>query len=218
MEYSPSRFVDYAEALAFLGNSLLAPMSQTGNVGLDPAFWRAFPNFEDARTEAEIEECVVYAERAQERAEHGGNPVHDASVEYTLLFVGPPRPAVAPWETMYRSGSQGASAGFGQATIEMRRLLVELGLEVSNANNQYADHIGIELLCASVLCERAAASCVSADEMADSVERIVELVLNHPLGWIDELIAALNDHIPNGYIAHLVTLARAILATLPKLL
>lgn len=216
MEYSLSRFVDYAEAFAFLGNSLLAPMSQTGNVGLDPAFWRAFPNFEDARTEAAIEECVLYAERAQEQIARGENPVHDASVEYTFLFVGPPRPAVAPWETMYRPESQGASAGFGQATIEMRRLLAELGLEVSNANNQYADHIGIELLCAAVLCERAAASCASADDMANNMEQIVEYASNHPLGWIDELIAALNEHFPNGYIAHLVNVARAILAKLPR--
>lgn len=34
----------------------------------------------------------------------------------------------------------------------MRALLRNAGLEVSNENNQYADHVGIELLYASVPC------------------------------------------------------------------
>ena len=46
----------------------------------------------------------------------------------------------------------------------MQRLLREAGLEVSNENNQYADHIGIELLYASVLCQRAAEACDAGDE------------------------------------------------------
>ena len=39
--------------------------------------------------------------------------------------------------------------GFGRATFEMRETLRSLGLEVRNENNQYEDHIGIELLCLS---------------------------------------------------------------------
>jgi hypothetical protein len=34
-----------SRAYAFLGNSLLAPMTQTGDYGLDPSFWESFPSF-----------------------------------------------------------------------------------------------------------------------------------------------------------------------------
>ena len=33
-----------SEAYAFIGNSLLKPMTMTSTVGLDPAFWEAFPS------------------------------------------------------------------------------------------------------------------------------------------------------------------------------
>ena len=36
-----------SEAYAFIGNSLLKPMTMTSTVGLDPAFWEAFPSFDD---------------------------------------------------------------------------------------------------------------------------------------------------------------------------
>ena len=53
---------------------------------------------------------------------------------------------------MYRPGFEGATVGFDQATFEMRVLLRNVGLEVSIENNQYADHVGIELLYTSALC------------------------------------------------------------------
>lgn len=53
---------------------------------------------------------------------------------------------------MYRPGFEGATVGFDQATFEMRVLLRNAGLEVSIENNQYADHVGIELLYTSALC------------------------------------------------------------------
>ena len=54
------------------------------------------------------------------------------------------RPRLLPWETMYRG--ENVTVGFGQATFEMRELLREAGLEVRNVNDQYEDHLGIELL------------------------------------------------------------------------
>ena len=136
------------------------------------------------------------------------------SVEYTKLFVGPPHPAAAPWETMHRG--EGASVGFGEATFEMQRLLREAGLEVSNENNQYADHIGIELLYASVLCQRAAEACDAGDETrASELEsQLASFVRAHPLAWIGRLVTAVTEAEANGYIVRLLELARALLATL----
>lgn len=171
-----------SEAYAFVGNSLLKPMTQTADAGLDPAFWEAFPTFGDEGVASSAAVLAAHARAVAKTAEEGKDPVLSCAVEYTRLFVGPPSPAAPPWETFYRgcAGAAGAQAlsegaggasdaagassvrrevtvGFGQATFDMRRLLREAGLEVRNENNQYEDHLGIELLYLSTLCARAAA-------------------------------------------------------------
>ena len=123
-----------SEAYAFIGNSLLKPMTMTSTVGLDPAFWASFPTFDDAAVAEVVAACARYAEEAARRAEAGEDEPQRVAVEYTKLFVGPPSPAAAPWETMYRG--QDVTVGFGQATFEMRELLRAAGLEVRNENNQ----------------------------------------------------------------------------------
>lgn len=144
-----------SEVYGFVGNSLLKPMTMTATVGLDPAFWAEFPAFDDENVAAAVAVCAHYAEGAQRTSATGENPVERCAVEYTRLFVGPPSPASPPWETMHRT--QGATVGFGQATFEMRELLRSAELELRNENNQYEDHLGIELLYLSELCRRRAA-------------------------------------------------------------
>ncbi len=214
IERSADTWRNFAEALAFLGNSLLAPMNQTEAIGLDPDFWASFPGFDDEGTAVALEACAAYARAAQAYAADGGDPVQRESVEYTKLFVGPPRPAAAPWETVQRAG--GAAVGFGEPTFAMQRLLREAGLEVSNENNQYADHIGIELLYASVLCARAAEASNAGDGEAASqlAGQIAGFVREHPLGWIDSLNAAVEGAEPDGYVIRLLKLAKALLALL----
>lgn len=194
-----------SEAYAFVGNSLLKPMTMTLTVGLDPAFWEAFPAFDGAVAQAG-EVCACYAEEAGRRAEGGEDGPQRASVEYTRLFVGPPSPAAAPWETMYRG--KDVTVGFGQATFEMRELLREAGLEVRNVNNQYEDHLGIELLYLSSLCARADAD--AAD--APVPESVADFIEKHPLSWVDAFRARIAEAAPDGYFVSLAGLARALLA------
>lgn len=211
VERTAEEWVNYSEALAFLGNSLLSPMNQTGTVGLAPEFWDEFPTFGSDAVAGALGACRAYAEGAQAYQQEGGDPVRRASVEYTMLFIGLPSPAAAPWETMHRT--EGASAGFGEPTFDMQRLLREAGLQVSNENNQYADHIGIELLYASVLCRRIA----EADDAAARdglVEQLRSFAAAHPLGWVDKLISAVKAPKKDGYIASLLDLAKALLESL----
>lgn len=213
MTRDATTWTDYAEVLAFLGNSLLAPMNQTQTVGLDPEFWVSFPDFGDAQVGKALAALEAYARDAQGFAQSGGDAVQRVSVEYTKLFIGPPRPAAAPWETMHRG--EGATVGFGEPTFAMQRLLREAGLEVSNENNQYADHIGIELLYASVLCARAAdaAKAKDGDSQRQIAEQLAAFVQERPLSWIDRLITAVTEAEPNGYIEGLLVLAKAFLVT-----
>ena len=150
--------------------------------------------------------CARYAEGAVQRAEAGEDEPQRAAVEYTKLFVGPPSPAAAPWETMYRG--ENVTVGFGQATFEMRELLREAGLEVRNVNNQYEDHLGIELLYLSSLCARADAD--AAD--APVPESVADFIEKHPLSWVDAFRARIAEAAPDGYFVSLAGLARALLA------
>lgn len=186
---------DLADAYAFIGNSLLKPMTQTATVGLDPEFWKAFPSFEDAKVRAALAVCEAYAAAACAKGEQLA--LTDVAVEYTRLFVGPPSPAAAPWETMYRAG--GTSVGFGEATFRMRQLLREHGLELSNENHQYEDHMGIELLLLSELCRMQDAPAAQS------------FIAEHPLAWIDAFASKVSESSSQGYYAALLALARALL-------
>lgn len=200
-----------SEAYAFIGNSLLKPMTMTSTVGLDPAFWEAFPSFDDEAVAEAVAACARYAEGAVQRAEAGEDESQRAAVEYTKLFVGPPSPAAAPWETMYRG--ENVTVGFGQATFEMRELLREAGLEVRNANNQYEDHMGIELLYLSELCRREATG-EGATESAD----IAAFIEQHPLAWIEPFLDRVSEAAPNGYFAGLLLVAQRVLEHHARLL
>lgn len=196
--------VDCSEALAFIGNSLLSPMSQTDPIGIEPEFWDVFPVFGSDAMRGAVALCRGYAFSAQESARSGGDPVQTASVEFTKLFVGPPRPSAAPWETFYLTGGGDAAVGFGQATFEMRELLRGAGLEVSNDDNQYADHMGIELLLLSELIGRAA-------EGEGSPEEAAEFARSHPASWIGPFREKIDEVAPKGYFSRIASLAEALL-------
>lgn len=218
-----------SDAYAFLGNSLLAPMSQTPSVGLDPAFWEAFPTFGGEGVAEAVELCATYARReglGSDADDHAVSAVERASVEYTRLFVGPPRPAAAPWETFYRG--EGVSVGFGQATFEMRELLRVNGLELSVPNRQYEDHLGIELLLLSDMCRRVGeaneGTCTSSagtDEsledgsggrVPDELPAVATFLDEHPLAWVHKLRTAVAEAAPGGYFDNLLGVVVALMA------
>lgn len=214
----------YADAYAFLGNSLLRPMTQTPAVGLAPEFWGAFPDF---GAEAVADAADSLALWAEGRAAGGPEKAaQDAAVEYTALFVGPPSPAAPPWETMNRR--DGVSVGFGEATFQMREVMRGLGLELAGPSRQYEDHLGLELLCLSEMCRRRAWALDLADTAREAavrdgdpaVEALAEglddgsvavFIDAHPLGWIGALEAKVEAARPDGYFVHLLTLTRALL-------
>lgn len=197
MSIGSRSLTDMSESLAFLGNSLLAPMSQTGHVGFDPSFWASFPDFADEGVREALGRLSSYAQNAQVRARCGENVVQQVSVEYAKLFVGPPKPAAPAWETAWRGGG---AIGYGEAAVQMRHLLSDIGLEVSNGNNQYPDHIGIELLYASTLCRMIAAGAASADGLRAFLE-------DHPLHWIGDLRSAVKQATCGGYYEAVLMLA-----------
>lgn len=197
---------DLADAFAFVGNSLLLPMNQTAAVGLSPAFWEAFPHFDSPAVEGAADALAQWAQANSSKSEE--DAVRDVSVEYTKLFVGPPSPQAAPWETM--NGATETTVGFGEPTFQMKQLLREAGLEVSNSNNQYEDHMGIELLYASELARRAAQE--ADDQQAQQVaNQLRGFLAEHPLKWVDTFAAKVQAAAPGGYFERLLALAKALM-------
>lgn len=199
----------YAQSCAYLGNSLLGTVRQTSDIGLSPGFWLGFPLFGSDDIEKACNAMVAYVESLSQNESF--DPVTEVSAEYTHLFIGPPKPAAAPWETFYFG--EGSDVGFGQPTHEMRKLLREAGLELQNENNQYEDHMGIELLYVSVLCTR-----LAEGNGATTSQALKDFLETHPLSWIDKFYAAITADTPNGYYAHLLSIAKAVLESLRSVL
>lgn len=177
---------ELARALAFAGNSFLAPMSQTSDAGLGRTFWAAFPDFGSEEVTCALDGLFAWA--AADEGTPRDERVRNVSVEYARLFIGPPEPAVAPWESFYVQ--EGVTNGFGEPTFRMRERLRQAALEVSNENNQYADHIGIELLYCSELARRAASGGPAGTEEAALLESFVEIDL---LPWLGRFTTALYE-------------------------
>lgn len=199
-----------SQLYAFLGNSLLSPMSRTESVGLDPAFWRELGGLLDGALTDSAESLASWAERASADAARS-EVVQRVSVEFTKLFVGPPKPAAAPWESA--NGPVDSHVGFGEATFAMRERLRALGLELCNENNQYEDHVGIELLYLSELCHRASeeASGAACDAAAPDAEEIASFVREHPLAWVPRLREKVAASQPEGYFIRLLDVVLALL-------
>ena len=194
----------HADLYAFLGNSLLAPLRPDAAVGLDPAFWDAWAcdgENEHVRngisTLKKHTACLACVPLEQ--------AVQQVNVEFTRLFIGPPKPAAPPWETLNRNPE--ATCGFGEATFAMRTLLREAGLCVQNENHQYEDHLGIELLYLSERCRAFAQREPSFEEET----AVREFVQKHPLAWIPTFHARIRTAAPHGYFDGLVELAWGLL-------
>lgn len=194
----PSAWELLSERFAFLGNSLLDPPTHDTALGLHEQFWDAFAAglVEVGCANERVVSGVDHAQRfARRMAVDGGNALGSVRMEHARLFVGPPRPAAPPWETFYAQPGCLGEAGFGRATFDMRRILRQAGLEVRGANNQYADHIGLELLYVAALCGRFACAAPSADEVA----MLVGFVEEHPGAWAPAFCTAVKEAAPDGY-------------------
>lgn len=201
-----------AHRFAFLGNSLLTPMTVDAALGLDEAFWDEFAagEAESPSIRRALERLKAYTRAAQADGTGLEDAVRRVNVEYARLFIGPPKPAAPPWETMYAQVGQVGEIGFGRATVAMQNLLAEAGLVLANENNQYADHLGIELLYLAELCH----CCAAGADGADAERRLRTFVREHPVAWAPAFRDQVATAAPGGYYAPLADLVVALLEEL----
>ena len=195
---SPDEWTVLSNVYAFLGNSYLKPMTQTETMGLTEEFWDSMPEFPHESSRKGLELLKNYARRVSEIAPYDAKTA--CAVEFTQLFVGPPSPAVAPWETL--NGDLPAECAFGEPTYDMQRRLKHIGLTVSGENNQYADHIGIELLYISELCRQLSLLDGEDDSEARETELIglvFDMLVTRLLTWVDTFSQRIESFAPTGY-------------------
>ena len=196
-----------AERFAFLGNSLLRPMGSGTGCGLNEGFWEAFATglgragFLGAARSA-LGRLAAHARREADAAT-ADEAVLRIAQEHARLFVGPPKPAAPPWETMYAQPGRIGAVGFGRATFAMQDLLRAAGLRMAGESNQYADHLGIELLFAATLLGRGPAASTDAARFAS--ER---------LAWTPAFASAVSEAAPDGYYRGVAELVCALSARL----
>lgn len=207
----------YGAVYGFVGNELLTPMNRSGNYqGLDPSFWAQMPVPENSEGQRGLERLEAYARKADENAGRDamGALVYSndpavagmiaTSVEFAHLFIGPPRPAADPWETV-NDPRNDKKVAYGHATVAMQQLIAAEGLELNGESNQLEDHMGIELLYLSVLCEKAAAA--SANDQAlvrETANKAAWFIQAHPLHWIARFRANVDAARPEGYYSALL--------------
>lgn len=194
----------YSEVYAFVGNELLLPMNRSGSLqGLDPAFWRQVPVPGNEKGRRGLQRLGAYAQAASQTAADSEEPdvpgMLGASVEYAHLFIGPPKPAADPWETT-NDPRNADKVGFGNATLAMKRLLAEEGLELAGQGNQFEDHMGVELLYLSALC----GTCAQDSSDSKTAEKAAWFIKAHPLFWMARFRENVDAARPNGYYSALL--------------
>ena len=197
-----SRQRNLAEVYSVLGNALLTVPTDPGLPYLAPAFWVSFPA---ALTNENILKGLNKVTRyLGAEASSCDESTERTALEYTRLFIGPPEPVAAPWESLNRGGE--GSIGYGKPAFAMAKLLAEKGLEISNDNNQYPDHLGIELLLLTYLCEKQVSN---AGEVTDA--EVLAFIEEHPLGWVAVLREKVEKAYPEGFYAGLLLLVEGTL-------
>ena len=213
-----NRLADYADALEFFGNSLLVPMDQMEDVGLESGFWRDFPRFDSAAVGQAARVCAEYVEQLSRDCASTADEAAVVSEEFDELFGGILQPLVAPWESLYRveEGAEAPEVGAGAAAQEMSAELERVGVELAPGNGQFADHMGLELLCASKLVKGLSEAYGSSDAKALSaqLDSLLAFLENHPIAWIGSLRSTVVSVKPQGYFAALLGMVLAVLETL----
>lgn len=194
----------YSEVYAFVGNELLLPMNRSGSLqGLDPSFWGQAPVPGNEKGRHGLQRLGAYAQEASRVPADSEDPnvpgMLGASVEYAHLFIGPPKPAADPWETT-NDPRNTDKVGFGNATLAMKRLLAEEGLELAGQGNQFEDHMGVELLYLSALCDK----CAQNPSDSKTAGKAAWFIKAHPCFWMARFRKNVDAARPDGYYSALL--------------
>jgi TorA maturation chaperone TorD len=166
---------------SFFANSLLEPIQGEQAVVFSKEFWRDFPlEAANAQMEAGLKQLINCSSYLEELSDE--EAVEHVMVEYTALFLGPGRPLAPPFESFYRTSER---LFFGSTSFEMKAALYANGLESKRKGRQPEDHIGLELMFLSTLCNKLPG--LGIREQVSAMEEQASFIDHHLLSWIPAL-------------------------------
>jgi TorA maturation chaperone TorD len=98
--------------------------------------------------------------------------------EYTLLFVGPFRPPVEPYEAWWVSGRR-----LGEPLVAVKQAYRKAGIAKSREYTDLEDHIGFELKFMLYLCEEELAA-TTPERLKECLKLQREFLDEHILNWV----------------------------------
>lgn len=114
------------------------------------------------------------------------NVVYDDLVgEYTLLFVGPFRPPVEPYEAWWVSGRR-----LGEPLVAVKQAYRKAGIAKSREYTDLEDHIGFELKFMHYLCEEELAA-TTTERLKECLKLQRAFLDEHMLKWVPTFCDAL---------------------------
>jgi TorA maturation chaperone TorD len=139
------------------------------------------------------------------------------AAEFDTLFRIPVAGYVPACESAYRDTEPGGKRReghlYGPSCRAAARLMMEAGAEIPAEVNKPPDHIGVELLFLSFLCEQESEA--RKEGNADSLERWLgrelRFLRDHPSEWIESFRRRVEQSVPGGFYAGLSRLAEGVL-------
>jgi TorA maturation chaperone TorD len=105
--------------------------------------------------------------------------------EYTILFIGPFRPPVEPYEAWWVSGKR-----MGESLVAVKQAYRKAGIVKSREYKELEDHIGFELKFMHYLCEEEL-SAATQSRVKECLKLQREFLDEHMLKWVPNYCDAL---------------------------
>jgi len=140
---------------------------------------------------------------------------HELAVEYARLFIGPPAPAVSPYESVHIDSEPGSTALLmvGPSARAVLAAYREAGVNMADGMNEPPDHIASEFEFMYYLSvkEAAALQAGESDEAATLRAHQVAFLAAHLVVWGPALADAVEADSTHVFYSRLSTLARSFL-------
>jgi TorA maturation chaperone TorD len=102
----------------------------------------------------------------------------DAQDEFARLFIGPGKPLVSPYQSVYEEGTP-----YGKATLRMKEIYAEAEVSKGSGVKEPEDHIGMELAFMGLLCNRIS-SLVDKSEILKNLHTQKKFLNEQMLKWV----------------------------------
>ena len=106
--------------------------------------------------------------------------------EYTLLFIGPHRLPVQPYESMWMAKKMG-----GESLVKLKEFYRKAGILKSDSYPEPEDHIAFELSFMHYLCYKVTSESQDEGSMLDIIGLQKTFLSNHLLKWVPDFCDAL---------------------------